>query len=83
LTVPFGFGAGLIFRMPAKRIPWLAAAAGLSLETAQLAISLLIGAVYRGIDINDVMLNALGVLIGYSVFRVFAWLYKAVKFGKP
>jgi hypothetical protein len=27
-------------------------------------------------DVNDALLNTLGVLIGYALFRVFAWLYR-------
>jgi glycopeptide antibiotics resistance protein len=34
-----------------------------------------IGGAYRGVNINDVLLNAVGVLIGYGIFRVFTWLY--------
>jgi len=34
---------------------------------------------FRSIDINDVMLNALGVLFGYALFIIFAWAY--IQFG--
>jgi len=27
------------------------------------------------VDVNDVLLNAVGVLLGYGIFRIFAWLY--------
>ena len=40
-------------------------------------IGLLLGYPYRIIDINDAPLNALGVLIGYGLFRLFAWVYIA------
>jgi glycopeptide antibiotics resistance protein len=30
------------------------------------------------VDINDVLLNAVGALIGYGLFKVFAWLYLAI-----
>jgi len=57
---------------------FLAAGAGLVIETAQFLVSLGIGGRYRGVDINDVLLNAAGVLIGYGLFRVFAWMYRAL-----
>jgi glycopeptide antibiotics resistance protein len=78
LTMPFGFGINFLTRLPARRIPWVALAVGLSLELNQLVVSLLIGIGYRGIDINDVILNAVGVLIGYGLFRMLIWLHKSV-----
>ena len=42
----------------------------------QLAISLGIGGPYRVVDITDILLNAIGVLIGYGLFKAFAWLYR-------
>jgi hypothetical protein len=30
---------------------------------------------FRAIDINDVILNAAGVWMGYALFRAFAWFY--------
>lgn len=38
----------------------------------------MLGYPYRVIDINDAILNAFGVLIGYGMFRIFAWLYLRV-----
>ena len=38
---------------------------------------------YRVVDINDVWLNAVGVLIGYGLFRIFAWLYRLVVPQRP
>jgi glycopeptide antibiotics resistance protein len=78
LTVPFGFGISFLARFKPKDLPWLAIGAGLAIETAQLGFSLLIGGLYRSVDINDVLLNATGVLLGYALFRWFAWLYVAI-----
>lgn len=75
LTMPFGFGISFLARVKAKHIIWIALAVGLGIETAQLIISLLLGYVYWIVDVNDVLMNALGVLIGYGIFRVFAWVY--------
>ncbi len=75
LTIPFGFGLNFVAHIKAKSFLWLAPAVGLGIETAQLAIALMLGYPYRVVDVNDMLLNALGVWIGYVSFRVFAWLY--------
>jgi len=74
LTIPFGFGVSFIAQFKARDFPWLAIAVGLAIEIAQLVISLSVGG-YRTVDITDVFLNAVGVLLGYGIFRIFAWLY--------
>ena len=70
LTVPFGFMIPFLMQVKGCQIPWLALAAGLSTELSQLAACLIIGANYRSVDINDTILNALGVMIGYSIYRI-------------
>lgn len=75
LTIPFGLGLPFLSQIRARTVPWLAVTVGLAIETAQLLVSLAIGRAYRGVDINDVLLNATGVLIGYCLFRGIAWLY--------
>jgi glycopeptide antibiotics resistance protein len=75
LTIPFGFGINFLTRIKARRFPWVALGTGLAIELSQLVVSLGIGAAYRGVDINDVLLNAVGVLIGYALFRAFGFLY--------
>lgn len=72
LTVPFGFGVSFVAQVRPRTILWLGLAVGVGIEAAQLMISLLIGYAYRVIDINDAILNTLGVLIGYVAFRAFA-----------
>ncbi len=75
LTIPFGFGINFLVHIKAKHILWVALAVGLFTESGQLLISLLIGYLYHIVDINDVLMNALGVVLGYGSFRLFAWLY--------
>lgn len=78
LTIPFGFGINFISRTTMRRILWLSVAVGLGIELIQLFISLLLQYPYRVIDINDALLNAFGIMVGYGVFRGFAWLYLAM-----
>lgn len=79
MTIPFGFG--IIFIVPswAKKMLWLAFLPGLVIEAAQLGFVWIFGVSYRVADINDVLLNTLGVWIGYGIFRVFAWTFQKIK----
>ena len=81
LTLPFGFGihfiAGTKTRIGVKPFLWLAILPGMAVEITQLAVSLLVGASYRGVDINDVLLNIVGAWIGYALFQIFTWAYLA------
>ncbi len=77
LTLPFGFGLPFFVRIPPRRILWVGFLTGLALEAAQLAISLagMVSHNYgHSVDINDVLLNALGVIVGYALFRWIARL---------
>ena len=75
LTIPFGFGISFIVRIKSKNIFWLAIAVGFALELTQLIMSFATRNAFRVVDINDVILNAIGVLLGYGIFRIFGWLY--------
>jgi glycopeptide antibiotics resistance protein len=75
LLIPFGFGIRFLVSFRTKDVLWLALTVGCSIEAIQLVISLIIGYPYRVIDINDVIMNTLGFLTGYGLFRLFVWLY--------
>lgn len=76
MTAPFGFGISFIARLKAGSIFWLAVVLGLVIESAQFALDLILGGAYRTVDANDVLFNAIGVLIGYGIYITFAWLYQ-------
>lgn len=78
LTIPFGIGLGY-FRKPRflKIFLW-AVGTGLALEGIQLLLKMIINN-YHVVDINDVILNALGVMIGYLVY----WLFSRIKKSDP
>ena len=80
LTMPFGFGLNFLVRVKPRNFIWIAIAVGVGFELAQLVISYVFKSSFRSVDINDAILNATGVLLGYGVFRVFAWAY--LKVGK-
>lgn len=75
LTIPFGFGVNFIARIKPKNIFWLALVVGFTFEFVQLVISLLLRSPFRAVDINDLILNAAGVLLGYGIFRIFGAIY--------
>ena len=78
LTVPFGFGINFILTLGPGFILPLSLFSGLLIETSQFLFSLLLGISYRSVDINDVILNFLGSLLGFGMFYLFAWLYTAL-----
>jgi glycopeptide antibiotics resistance protein len=75
LTIPFGFGVNFVDRVKPRNILWLAIAVGIFLELLQLVLALIVRSPFRAIDINDVLLNAIGALIGYGLFKIFGWIY--------
>jgi glycopeptide antibiotics resistance protein len=75
LTIPFGFGVNFIARVKSKSVFLLALAVGFTFEFVQLVISLVVRSPFRAVDINDLFLNATGVLLGYGVFRIFQLIY--------
>ncbi|MFD7525747.1 VanZ family protein [Paenibacillus chitinolyticus] len=55
---------------------------GVAIEGAQLVLSLLIRAGYRTVDVNDVLLNFIGVLLGYGCYHLFAAIVRRISSGK-
>ena len=70
ITIPFGFGISFIASLKPKDFLSLAILVGFAFETIQLIIALL-ASPFRVVDINDVILNAAGVLLGYGFYRIF------------
>lgn len=75
LSIPFGFSISYIIKIRKLKVLLSAVLFGIVIEGLQLSISLLLGFAYRAIDINDIILNFLGVIIGYFVFYVFSRIY--------
>jgi glycopeptide antibiotics resistance protein len=75
LTIPFGFGLNFLVRVKPGNFLWLACAVGIGFELSQLVISLIFRTGFRAVDINDAILNATGVLLGFALFRGFAIIY--------
>lgn len=74
LTIPFGFGISYIVKVHGKKIILVALMIGLIIESLQLIFLLLTRDSYRVVDINDVLFNFLGALIGYGAFKIISWM---------
>ena len=76
LTVPFGFGINFVMKTKPKDLLWISLTVGIGIELIQFLISfILVRYTYRVLDINDVILNTLGMGIGYGLFRVFGMVF--------
>lgn len=78
LTTPFGFGIHFITHVKLKNVLWLTVVVGCSFEFTQFVMALIFHTYARSIDINDVILNATGFLLGYGIFRVFGVVYSLI-----
>lgn len=68
LGIPFGFGLPFLVESDFRSILRRGLFFTFSIELVQLVISLSYGFPYRTVDINDVMLNLSGVMIGFALF---------------
>jgi len=79
LGVPFGFGLPFVWRLPAIGVIALGLLSSLAIETLQLLGDVTgLSAPARSADINDVILNTLGVTLGVLGFVVFRAAYRAL-----
>lgn len=78
LTVPFGLGLPFIAATNFRSIAWKGLLFTVSIELIQLLtnVTYIAGYGYRQVDINDILFNFLGTMIGYSLFRSIVWLYR-------
>lgn len=85
LTLPFGFGLPFITNLRFTRVVFIGVIFSVALEVLQLATALGAEFTFRVVDINDVMFNALGIIIGYIFFLGFVRGYHHIlsKWGIP
>jgi glycopeptide antibiotics resistance protein len=80
MTVPFGVGLAFFTRPRGWKIIAQALLVGLGTELSQLLVSILVvGGPYRGVDINDALLNTAGVGIGVVFFLLLQRLFPAAR----
>ncbi|MET1249437.1 VanZ family protein [Sporolactobacillus sp. STCC-11] len=78
LTMPFGFGLSFIYKTNLKRIVIASIMIGVILELLQLSIGIINGFTLRIVDINDVIFNFTGSMIGYVIFVIFFKIVEAI-----
>lgn len=67
MTIPFGVGIALLVpRLGLRRLALVCCGVGPALELSQLTISVMLGFVYRTFDVNDLIDNSVGALIGLA-----------------
>lgn len=71
MSVPFGVIVLMLFNIPQwwKKL-LIALSFTASIELIQMLIGMAIGNMYRNIDIDDIILNLLGVIIGYGIYAI-------------
>ncbi|AMA52445.1 VanZ family protein [Bacillus inaquosorum] len=82
LFLPVGLLFPLLFKKlnNVKRILLTGFFISLFIELAQLSISVYIRSVYRSFDVDDLILNTLGTVIGYWLFFILSMFYKRVTY---
>jgi len=76
--VPLGIFVPLLLgRASIVRVFVIALALSTAIELGQLAVSVAVGYAYRTADVDDVLTNVLGALIGYVAFTVYHWVSTA------
>jgi len=76
LFIPFGFGLPFITDFRMKKVVIIGCIVSLMIELLQLMSGFIAGITFRVADINDVIFNTLGVLLGYLLFIQFVILIR-------
>ena len=71
MTMPFGFLLQFIKKCTWKKTLVISACFGISIELCQFIVALVVGTTHRVVDINDVIFNTIGGMIGFGFFLAF------------
>ena len=71
ILVPLGFGLPVVWQRFRRLAPMFVAGFGVAfvIEFSQIVISLILGVPYRVFDVDDLMLNTAGAIIGWVAWR--------------
>ena len=70
ITIPYGLGTGTLTKVRGWKVLLISLGVGFALEGMQFVFILLGIGNPHVIDINDLLLNAAGVLVGYGLFKI-------------
>lgn len=76
LMIPFGFGLPFITSFSMKRVVAAGALFSIVIELLQLITGFMANTTFRVADINDVIFNTAGVVIGSMIFVAFVRMYR-------
>jgi len=77
MTIPFGLLLPLLARVKPWLFPFFSLGIGVAIELTQLAMNLYSGNTFRVTDINDVIFNFTGAMVGYGIYlflRLVVWM---------
>lgn len=83
MTIPLGVMLPLVVRWRYEAYVLVAAAAPLAIETGQLVGSLVLGRAWRAFDVDDLLLNTVGGLLGLALTGAALALHHRVRRGEP
>lgn len=75
MTLPLGFGLPFLVRCSWKKIIFSGITVGALCEIGQLLTALWAGFTFRHVNIDDMLLNFFGTLLGYILFKVFCYIF--------
>ncbi|KPN14810.1 hypothetical protein AKG37_07035 [Bacillus australimaris] len=79
MTIPLGFGLPFLIKATFKKIFSVGLLVGILFEGFQLIVGLYAGYSFRVVDIDDIIYNLLGTLIGYVfLFKLFIRFFKLI-----
>ncbi|PCK10756.1 hypothetical protein CEY07_16390, partial [Bacillus safensis] len=79
MTIPLGFGLPFLIKATFKKIFSVGLLVGILFESFQLIVGLYAGYSFRVVDIDDIIYNLLGTIIGYVfVFKLFILFFKLI-----
>lgn len=78
LMIPFGFGLPFVTNFRMKKIVMIGALFSIGIEFLQLITGFMAKITFRIADINDVIFNTVGVVIGYMLFVGFIHIYRHI-----
>lgn len=79
ILLPLGFGLPVVWQRFRRLTPTLLGGFGVALgvEISQFIISLIVGVPYRAFDVDDLILNTTGAVIGWLVWRIsLGWMQR-------
>lgn len=78
MMVPFGFGLPFITNFRFKKVVVVGLLLSIIIELLQLITGFMANTTFRIADINDVIFNTAGVVIGYILFVAFVRIYRSI-----